>query len=337
MSLQDTAIKVDVQSTNDQIVLESLSTSSFGPPTAEPNHSIVTSEIQSSNLQNSSDEPRTCTDGLRKESFSSSNDKSPTDQSQENTESSTKKRGPLEGKMTPEELKRERNRRLAREFRARKKEEIRLYRSTIVNLTQKVRTLTAENQKLQSMIKEIGDRTICNDERKAEKHKDEQIHKLQKQVLLHQILLQRLKEHTRQELCRQKEKQYCSSQQGNQYSSPENWSSPLPSIKTFTQLECTTTDSICSPAHELQQHKTCKNISIPSMSDIPLSTLVFHEAVNPESMSQQHLDNRFVSGNTECTSSRGPNNVNRCNYSSFTPHLESPLIYKSNIWDSPPS
>jgi hypothetical protein len=54
------------------------------------------------------------------------------------------------------EKRRERSRRLAREFRARRKEEILYYRSTIASLTQKVRELVIENKELRYMLEQLG-------------------------------------------------------------------------------------------------------------------------------------------------------------------------------------
>lgn len=53
------------------------------------------------------------------------------------------------------ELKRERSRRLAREFRARKKEEIQQYRNVIVKLTMKIREMRIENIKLRYALERM--------------------------------------------------------------------------------------------------------------------------------------------------------------------------------------
>eukprot|EP00871_Galdieria_phlegrea_P001602 jgi/Galph1/2442/GphlegSOOS_G1129.1 len=98
-------------------------------------------------------------------------------------------------KKIQEETKKERNRRLAREFRARKKEETRVYRSTIVSLTQKMRTLSAENQRLRQLIRELTKMPENNTSKAlTTEEKDKQIQKLEKQVALLQVLLHQTKQ-----------------------------------------------------------------------------------------------------------------------------------------------
>ncbi|EME28583.1 uncharacterized protein Gasu_39600 [Galdieria sulphuraria] len=284
MSLESTFMNLDSKSTNldDQVILESLSSSSLHPHVIKPSKSIETSDIMSTSFQKSSEQPEPSSDCISRESFTNSCHTAPTVEAYQNRESMTKKKENSEGKaLSQEDLKRERNRRLAREFRARKKEEIRLYRSTIVNLTQKVRTLAAENQKLQQIVKEIQEKKTTNhEERRAEKHKDEQIKKLQKQVLLYQILLQRLKDNANQDFGQEREKQRCSTVSGNPHSLLESYSSPLPSIKTLTQMDCETTQPVCSPDRELQQRRLSRSFTIPSLVDVPLSNLLSQELVD---------------------------------------------------------
>ncbi|EME27990.1 hypothetical protein Gasu2_59060 [Galdieria sulphuraria] len=94
------------------------------------------------------------------------------------------------------EMKRERSRRLAREFRARKKEEILRYRAVIVSLTNKVREMTIENRKLQHLIEELKASSIYSGssvlELESDSSRTEQFVHMQKQVLQLQILLSNL-------------------------------------------------------------------------------------------------------------------------------------------------
>ncbi|GJQ12839.1 hypothetical protein GpartN1_g4630.t1 [Galdieria partita] len=329
MSLDSTFMKVDSKSTNNdsQAILESLSSSSLQPHVINPSKSIETSEIMSNSLQKSSEEREPSSDCTSKESFTNSSHISPIGHSHQNVETKNKRMEQVESKtLSQEDLKRERNRRLAREFRARKKEEIRLYRSTIVNLTQKVRILAAENQKLQQIVKEIQEKkTINHNERKAEKHKDEQIQKLQKQVLLHQIILQRLKDN---------EKQRGYALNGSQYSSPESCLSTLPSIKTLTQMDCSTTEPLHSPDQEVQQRRLSRSFTIPSLTDIPLSNLRSQEIVDSrtsfrqQSLVDTHVDSRY----TESASSSPPDNF----YGFSTPSLCTPVLDSSLVYNPKP-
>ncbi|GJQ13857.1 hypothetical protein GpartN1_g5648.t1 [Galdieria partita] len=100
------------------------------------------------------------------------------------------------------ELKRERSRRLAREFRARKKEEILHYRAVIVSLTNKVREMTIENRRLQHSIDELKSSSIYSTRSYFDmdngSSRKEQIIQLQKQVLQLQLLLSNLSSSQRQ-------------------------------------------------------------------------------------------------------------------------------------------
>ncbi|GJD08542.1 hypothetical protein Gasu2_28380 [Galdieria sulphuraria] len=304
-------MNLDSKSTNldDQVILESLSSSSLHPHVIKPSKSIETSDIMSTSFQKSSEQPEPSSDCISRESFTNSCHTAPTVEAYQNRESMTKKKENSEGKaLSQEDLKRERNRRLAREFRARKKEEIRLYRSTIVNLTQKVRTLAAENQKLQQIVKEIQEKKTTNhEERRAEKHKDEQIKKLQKQVLLYQILLQRLKDNANQDFGQEREKQRCST------------------------MDCETTQPVCSPDRELQQRRLSRSFTIPSLVDVPLSNLLSQELVDSGTKSRKHsYDSHTESRCTDCSSSSPPNNLHGLSTHLFcTPMLDSPLVYNS--------
>lgn len=305
---------------DDQTTLESLSSCSFQPPTFKPTNSMETLDIESNSVQNICDkEPSSSDCSISKDSLTHSYQRAASTGQTEKHIDSSKNKLQAEGKVSQEDLKRERNRRLAREFRARKKEEIRLYRSTIVNLTQKVRTLAAENQRLQQVIKEIqGKTTALNAERKAEKYKDEQIQKLQKQVLLQQLLLHRLKDNTTQDLWRQREKQKSCPQNDRNHSvfPQESYSTPLPPLNTLTQ-SCGNRD----PLYSREQVETKLNRTVSSLCDIPLPTFSCQESsVEPEKRTEPRME---IS-----SAIRSPDISQGFNISSLcTPIIDSPVVY----------